>query len=110
LCPNFVNLDPFLTAQRAKILAFANSRNLPAIGALRSFASDGGLLSYGANIPAANHQLGVYAARVLRGAKPSDLPVEQSARSDFVINLRTAKALKVDVPTSILLRADEVIE
>jgi ABC-type uncharacterized transport system substrate-binding protein len=58
----------------------------------------------------ANHQLGVYAARVLRGTKPADLPVAQSARFEFVINLRAARALKLVVPTSILLRADEVIE
>ena len=106
----FVNLDPFLSSQREKILRFANSHTLPAIGALRLFATDGGLLSYGASIPAANHQLGVYAARVLRGTKPADLPVEQSARFEFVINLRAARALKLVVPTSILLRADEVIE
>jgi putative ABC transport system substrate-binding protein len=106
----FVNLDPFLSAHRERILRFANSHNLPAIGALRLFATDGGLLSYGASIPAANHLLGVYAARVLRGTRPSDLPIEQSARFEFVLNLKTARALKIQVPTSILLRADEVIE
>jgi putative tryptophan/tyrosine transport system substrate-binding protein len=106
----FVNLDPFLSSQREKILRFASSRGLPAIGALRLFATDGGLLSYGASIPAANHLLGTYAARVLRGTRPTDLPVEQSARFEFVINLKTAKALNIQVPTSILLRADQVIE
>jgi putative ABC transport system substrate-binding protein len=106
----FVNLDPFLSSQREKILRFANSHNIPAIGALRLFATDGGLLSYGASIPAANHLLGVYAARVLRGTKPSDLPIEQSARFEFVLNLKAARALNIQVPTSILLRADEVIE
>lgn len=106
----FVNLDPFLSSQREKILRFANSHNIPAIGALRLFATDGGLLSYGASIPAANHLLGIYAARVLRGTKPSDLPIEQSARFEFVLNLKAARALNIQVPTSILLRADEVIE
>jgi putative ABC transport system substrate-binding protein len=106
----FVNVDPFLSQQRARISAFATSHKLPASGASRTFAVAGGLMSYGTSIPAANRQLGHYVARVLKGTKPADLPVEQSTRFEFVLNLKTAKALGLDVPTSILLRADELIE
>lgn len=83
---------------------------VPAVYEIRQFAVGGGLMSYGPSIPEIYRQIGDYAGRVLTGEKPSDLPVLQPAKFDMAVNLRTAKSLGIDVPTSILLRADEVIE
>jgi putative ABC transport system substrate-binding protein len=106
----FVEVDAFFTDQRAKIAALAAQYALPAIYALREFVDSGGLMSYGTSITDANRQLGIYTGRILKGAKPAELPVMQSTRFELIVNLKAAKSLGMDFPTSILLRADEVIE
>jgi putative ABC transport system substrate-binding protein len=85
--------EPFLDGQRAKLVALANERAIPAIYAYREFAELGGLMSYGINIAESYHQLGLYAGKVLNGANPAKLPVMQPTKFDLVINLKTAKAL-----------------
>jgi putative ABC transport system substrate-binding protein len=106
----FVQIGPFTTDQRTKITELAASHPLPTIYALREFVDAGGLMSYGTSITDANRQLGTYVGRILKGIKASDLPVMQSTTFELVINMKVAKALGLKVPTSILLRADEIIE
>jgi putative ABC transport system substrate-binding protein len=83
---------------------------LPAIFEWRDYAAAGGLMSYGTDLSEAYHQVGVYAARILKGEKPSDLPIVQATKFEFVINLSTAKALHIEVPPTLSARADEIIE
>jgi len=105
-----VGADPFFIIVRDKLVALAAGHKVPTIYGYRDFMAVGGLVSYGTDPAAAYHQIGAYTGRILKGEKPADLPVQQPSKFDLIINLKTARALGLQVPTSILLRADEVIE
>jgi putative ABC transport system substrate-binding protein len=102
--------SPFYLPLRERMVALASRHRVPAIYFFRDFAVAGGLMSYGTDLPDAYRQAGRYAGRILKGEKPSDLPVQQSTKVEFVINLKTAKSLGLSIPLPLLGRADEVIE
>jgi putative ABC transport system substrate-binding protein len=106
----FVIPDPFLRAQRARIIDFALTNRIPAIYGLKEYVTDGGLMSVGPNRDEMASHAAVLVDKILQGAKPGDLPVEQPMKFELVINLKTAKTLGLTIPQSLLLRADEVIQ
>ena len=106
----FVAGGAFYSARRVQLAVLAASYMVPAIYSQRAFVEAGGLMSYGPNFAHVWRQVGLYAARILRGTKPADLPVEQPTKFELVINLNTARALRFEVPPTLLARADEVIE
>jgi ABC-type uncharacterized transport system substrate-binding protein len=109
--------DGFITAdsglnlsQRRRLVDFAAQSQRPALYAQKEFVDVGGLMSYGANLPDVYRRLAVYVDKILKGAKPADLPIEQPTKFEFVINMKAAKALGLTIPPSLLARADQVIE
>jgi putative ABC transport system substrate-binding protein len=106
----YVCIDPLMTTNRIRINTLSLGARLPTMHGLREYVESGGLMSYGPNFPDLYRRAADYVDKILRGAKPGDLPIEQPTKFDFIMNLTTAKALGLEVSPSLLARADEVIE
>jgi len=106
----FISGDAFFFIRRVQLVTLASRHGIPAAYSLRDYAEIGGLMSYGANLGEWFRQAGVYAGRIIKGAKPVDLPVMQASKFEFVINAETARSLGLTIPPTVLARADEVIE
>ena len=107
---DFISADQFFASRRVQFATLATHYRVPAIYSYRAFPEVGGLMSYGPNLPDQYRQLGIYTGRVLKGERPIRLPVQTPTKFELVINRKTAKTLGLDVPPTLLARADEVIE